>query len=110
MIKSILLSIILLVLAVPAGAQEIVNNCPIQPYTRCPGVNLRGANLAGANLQGAYLKGADLRAANLQGAKLLDAYLFDAKLEGADLTGADLSKAIWTDGRTCAFESIGYCK
>lgn len=110
MIKSILLFFFLLVPAVPAKAGETINNCPIQPYTRCPGVNLRGANLAGADLQGAYLKGADLRAANLTGANLLDAYLFEAKLEGADLTGADLSKAIWTDGRTCAFESIGYCK
>lgn len=110
MIKSIFLSFFLLVLAVPATAQETVNNCPIQPYTRCPGVNLRGANLVDANLQGAYLKGADLRAANLTGANLLDAYLFEAKIEGADLTGADLSKAIWVDGRTCAFESIGYCK
>ena len=110
MIRSILLSFCLLFLAAPAWAQQTVNNCPIQPYTKCPGVNLRGADLSGANLQGAYLKGADLRAANLKNANLVDAYLFEAKLEGADLTGADLTMAIWTDGRACAFGSIGYCK
>ncbi|HDQ41258.1 MAG TPA: pentapeptide repeat-containing protein [Desulfonatronum sp.] len=110
MIRSILLFFCLFSLAVPAWAQQTINNCPIQPYTRCPGVNLRGADLSGVNLQGAYLKGADLRAANLKGANLVDAYLYDAKLEGADLSGANLSMAVWTDGRTCGFDSIGYCK
>jgi uncharacterized protein YjbI with pentapeptide repeats len=110
MIKTIFLSACLFFLAGPSWAQQVVNNCPLQPYTRCPGANLRGADLSGADLRGAYFKGADLRAANMKGANLVDAYLYDAKLDGADLSGADLSMAIWTDGRTCGFNSIGYCK
>lgn len=110
MIRTILLSFCLLFLVGPLWAQQTVNTCPIQPYTRCPGANLRGADLSGANLQGAYLKGADLHAANLKGANLVDAYLFEAKLDGADLSGANLSMAIWQDGRVCAFDSIGTCK
>jgi len=110
MLRTLFFAICLFVLACPAWAQDVINNCPIQRYTRCPGVNLKGADLSGRDLQGAYLKGADLRAANLRGANFIDAYLFEAKMEGADLGGADFSKAIWPDGRTCAFESIGTCK
>ena len=109
MIRIIFLSICIFLFTAPAVAQQVIDNCPLLPYTRCPGVDLRGANLSGVNLQGAYLKNADLRNANLRGANFIDAYLFDAKMEGADLGGADFSKAIWPDGRTCAFGSIGQC-
>ncbi len=66
----------------------VINGCPIWPYTRCPGVDLRhadllGKNLAGADLRGANLTRADLRAANLAG----------ANLEGANLTAARMQKA-----------------
>ena len=110
MIRLILTLACLLFLAVPATAQQVIDNCPLQPYTRCPGVNLAGADLSGINLQGAYLKSADLSNANLTGANFIDVYLYDAKLDGAILTGANFSKAIWPDGRTCAFDSIGTCK
>lgn len=109
MIRSVILACCLLVLAAPAWAQQIIDGCPIQPFTRCPGVNLSNANLEGINLQGAYLKGAKLQNTILRNAKLIDVYLYKADLTGADLTGADLSKAIWTDGRVCAFGSIGQC-
>lgn len=110
MTRSILLSVCLLFLAGPAWAEQVINDCPLKPYTRCPDVDLRGADLSGINLQGAYLKGADLRNANLKNANFIDAYLYDAQLDGADLTGANFSKAIWPDGRTCAFDSIGACR
>lgn len=110
MIRPIILACCLLILAAPAWAQQVIDGCTIQAYTRCPGVNLSNANLEGVNLQGAYLKGANLKGANLKNAKLIDAYLYEADLTGANLTGTELSKAIWTDGRTCAFGSIGECK
>ena len=58
-------------LSTPASDEPLViNGCPIWPYTRCPGADLRHANLVGKNLSGADLRGAnltrtDLRAANL---------------------------------------------
>lgn len=110
MIRSAVLLGCLLVGVTPALAQQVVDNCTLQPYTRCPGVNLNSADLVGINLQGAYLKGADLRNANLTNANLIDAYLYDAQMEGANLAGANFSKAIWPDGRTCKFDSIGSCK
>ncbi|SDB18543.1 Pentapeptide repeat-containing protein [Desulfonatronum thiosulfatophilum] len=110
MIRMILMLFCFLFPALPLSAQQTIDNCPILPYTRCPGVDLQGANLAGANLQGAYLKGAKLQNADLSGAVLIDAYLYDADLRGAKLDGANLSKAVWTDGRVCAFDSIGTCK
>lgn len=110
MFRSAVLFFCLLVAASPALAQRVVDNCRLLPLTRCPGVNLNGVDLSGVNLQGAYLKGADLRNANLSNANLIDAYLYDAQMEGAVLDGANFSKAIWPDGRTCAFDSIGTCK
>ena len=109
MIRSIILAYCLLFLAVPAWAQLVLDGCVLQAYTKCPNVNLNNANLEGINLQGAYLKGATLKNTILRNAKLIDVYLFEADLTGADLTGADLSKAIWPDGRVCAFGSIGQC-
>ncbi|WP_052507451.1 pentapeptide repeat-containing protein [Desulfonatronovibrio magnus] len=109
MIKTTILSICFFLLTVPAFAQLVVDGCPIQAYTKCPGVNLSNANLEGVNLQGAYLKGANLRNTILRNANLIDVYLYGADLTGVDLTGADLSKAIWPDGRVCAFGSIGQC-
>ena len=64
----------------------VINGCPIWPYTRCPGADLRHASLAGKNLAGA-----DLRGANLTGAKMVNVDLDAALLEGAT----------WTDGRRC---------
>ncbi len=109
MIKPILLSLCLLFLASSAFAQQVVDGCVLQRYTKCPEVNLSNANLEGINLQGAYLKGANLKNTILRNANLIDVYLYEADLTGADLTGADLSKAIWPDGRVCAFGSIGQC-
>ncbi|PTN36380.1 pentapeptide repeat-containing protein [Desulfonatronum sp. SC1] len=109
MIRSVILACGLLFLAAPAWAQQVIDGCSIQAYTRCPEVNLSNANLEGVNLQGAYLKGANLKGANLKNAKLIDVYFYEADLSGANLTGADLSKAIWTDGKVCAFGSIGQC-
>ncbi|WP_028574946.1 pentapeptide repeat-containing protein [Desulfonatronovibrio hydrogenovorans] len=105
-----MLFLAVLFLSGPAPAQQVMDSCVLQPYTRCPGVCLQGANLAGINLQGAYLKNADLRNANLTNARLIHAYLYGARMEGAALTNADLSRAIWTDGRVCAFGSMGVCR
>lgn len=84
------------------------DNCRDPPAARAD--LCAGADLSGINLQGAYLKSADLSNANLTGANFIDVYLYDANLDGAILTGANFSKAIWPDGRTCAFDSIGTCK
>ena len=65
----------------------VINGCPIWPYTRCPGADLRHASLAGKNLAGADLRGANLTRADLRGANLSA-----ADLEGANLTGARMSK------------------
>ncbi len=72
----------------PPGEPLVINGCPIWPYTRCPGADLRHANLVGKNLTGADLRGANLTRADLRGANLAV-----ANLEGADLTGARLNKA-----------------
>ncbi len=109
MIRSIIPPYSLLILAAPAWAQFVVDGCILHAYTKCPGVNLSNANLEGINLQGAYLKGANLKNAILRNATLVDVYFYEADLTEADLTGADLSKAIWPDGRVCAFGSIGQC-
>jgi uncharacterized protein YjbI with pentapeptide repeats len=109
MIKATILSICFFLLTIPVFAQQIIDGCLLQPYTKCPEVNLSNANLEGVNLKGAYLKGANLKHTILRNANLIDVYLYEADLTGADLTGADLSKAIWPDGRVCAFGSIGQC-
>ena len=77
--------------------------------------NLDGADLRGANLQTASLKGAILRGAKLANADLRDTDMTYAELQGADLSaaqlqGARLDRAIWTDGRVCAPESVGECR
>lgn len=110
MIKSMLLLFCLFVLNSPVWAQQTVNDCPIQPFTRCPDVDLSGIDLSNANLQGAYLQGADLSGSNLMNANFIDAYLFEANMDGANITNANFSKAIWPDGRTCGYDSIGLCK
>ena len=63
----------------------VINGCPIWPYTRCPGADLRHASLVGMNLVGADLRGADLSRADLRGANLSA-----ADLTGANFTGAHL--------------------
>ena len=62
----------------------VINGCPIWPYTRCPGADLRHANLVGKNLAGADLRGANLTRADLRGANLYEAELREARVEGAD--------------------------
>ncbi|MFN2268629.1 MAG: pentapeptide repeat-containing protein [Desulfonatronovibrio sp.] len=109
MIKVTFLFICFFLLTTSAFAQQVIDNCPLQMYTRCPGVNLSNANLEGINLHGAFLKGANLKGANLKNANLIEVYFFEADLTGANLAGADLSRAIWPDGRVCAFGSIGLC-
>lgn len=65
----------------------VINGCPIWPYTRCPGADLRHADLAGKNLAGADLRGADLTRADLRNTNLAA-----ANLEGANLTAARMQK------------------
>jgi hypothetical protein len=77
--------------------------------------DLSGANLKEANLSGALLTGAMLRSAILTGADLSDADLSYTNLLGAELTGATLTRtrlgrAIWTDGRVCAPDSVDTCQ
>ena len=74
------------------------------------GANLAGANLSGANLAGAYIVHVDLTGTNLSGANLTGARLIDSNLNTARLTNARLANAVWTDGRTCAPDSLGTCK
>lgn len=77
--------------------------------------NLDAADARGANLQTASLKGATLRGTRLANADLRDTNMSDADLQGADLSnvqlqGARLDRAIWSDGRVCATESVGECR
>ena len=74
------------------------------------GANLAGADLSGANLAGAYIVHVDLTGTNLSGANLTGARLIDSNLNTARLTNARLANAVWTDGRTCAPDSLGTCK
>ena len=74
--------------APPPGEPLVINGCPIWPYTRCLGVDLRHAYLVGKNLTGADLRGANLTRTDLRGANLSV-----ANLEGANLTGTRLNKA-----------------
>lgn len=74
-----------------AGTPEeplVVNGCPIWPYTRCAGADLRHADLSGKNLAGADFSGADLSRADLRGANLAG-----TNFDGANLTAARLNKA-----------------
>eukprot|EP00456_Euglypha_rotunda_P081887 TRINITY_DN8023_c0_g1_i7.p4 TRINITY_DN8023_c0_g1~~TRINITY_DN8023_c0_g1_i7.p4 ORF type:complete len:168 (-),score=55.89 TRINITY_DN8023_c0_g1_i7:11-514(-) len=63
----------------------VINGCPIWPFTRCPGADLRHANLVGKSLRGADLNHAKLARADLSGANLAG-----ANLDGADLTAAKM--------------------
>lgn len=83
------------------------------------GAKLEGANLKGMDLSGRNFTGADLEEANLEGANLTNAIFKDADLEEANLKGANIKGAIfkgaelelttWTNGRTCAEDSLGSC-
>ncbi|MCB0828872.1 MAG: pentapeptide repeat-containing protein [Solirubrobacterales bacterium] len=90
------------------AAANVIGDCVIAPYTKCPGASLAAANLkkadlkdadlTDANLFGAFLSQADLSGANLSRAYLSRAdlryaNLTAAKLVLADLTGADLTVA-----------------
>jgi len=76
--------------------------------------NLGEANLSGANLTGAMLVAANLSRANLEDVILQRAILEQANLSGAtlsgNLSGALLARAVWVDGRTCGWPSIGQCQ
>jgi len=106
---SVLVLIVVLTMAAPVSAQQVINGCRIEPQTQCPGANLAGASLAGANLAGANLVIANLAGANLTGANLESARLEGAYIAGADLSDALLGGATWTDGRRCSPDSIGTC-
>jgi Pentapeptide repeats (8 copies) len=80
-------------LLIDDASAPVVNGCPIEPYTACPGVNLVGAGLAGADLTGAPLTRAEMADADLNGAELSGAVLNYANLSDADLSDADLSDA-----------------
>lgn len=83
------------------------------------GANLRYVNLSGADLSYAQLKAANLMGANLQGTDLRGADLSNSDLRYADLSkslvenavfaGAGMEGVIWTDGSTCAVNSVGRC-
>jgi len=79
-------------------------------YANLEGAALRGAALREADLTGALLRGADLAQADLRGADLSYAILDGAGLQGAKLAGTRLGKAVWSDGRVCAPDSIGECR
>ena len=79
-------------------------------YSDLEAALLQQASLREADLTGAMLRGATLTQADLRGADLRFANLVNANLNGAVLAGAKLDKAIWTDGRICAPNSIGSCQ
>lgn len=79
-------------------------------YAELVGANLSGVDLHNASLKGATLRKVDLSGANLNDADLSYADLSDALLDGTTLTGAKLGNTIWTDGHTCAVDSIGECR
>lgn len=78
-------------------------------YADLVGANLAGADLGGTNMKGATMRKADLSSANLKGSDLSYADLSEAMLDNAELAGSRLGNAIWTDGRTCAPDSVGDC-
>ena len=70
-------------------------------------------SLSGADLSGLDLSGLNFKKINISGAVLKGADLTKAKFDDdlyAQLEGVNLSGATWTDGRTCAEGSIGFCK
>ncbi len=75
----------------------VINGCPIQSYTQCPGVDLSGQTLKNASLAHANLSDSNLRSANLTNAWLLGANLTGANLTSAILAGAGLSQANLTN-------------
>ena len=50
------------------------------------------------------------RGVNFTNANLMEANFTDSNINDAKFEGANLNKAIWTDGKICAAESIGICK
>jgi hypothetical protein len=78
-------------------------------YANLSNASLRGANLSGARLTGADLGRADLTGADLSQAVLDYATLTGARLAGVRLSGTRLGKAVWTDGRPCAAQSVDVC-
>jgi hypothetical protein len=72
---------------------QLIGDCWIAPFTKCPGADLSGANLAEAELMGAFLPDAKFTAANLRGANLSTAYLIRTDFVGADLTDALLRRS-----------------
>ncbi len=79
-------------------------------YSNLSYVDFRGSDLSKANLKGANLQKANLKETNLNAADLSYADLTGAKLQGANFEKVILSKAIWTDGRECAVNSVEVCK
>jgi hypothetical protein len=79
-------------------------------YADLEGSLLQQADLRAATLTGAVLRGATLERADLRGADLRFANFVNANLDGARLGEARLDKAIWTNGRICAVNSVGSCQ
>jgi len=79
-------------------------------YALLRGASLRNAQLSGSILVGADLTGVDLSGADLTGADLRFAVLAGANMTGARIDSARLSKAVWTDGRSCAEGAPGACR
>ncbi len=85
-------------LALPAGAEDLMQVQQLLSTKKCPGCDLSGAGLVlaklpGADLGRANLVGANLGQANLSGANLAGANLTGASLTGANLMGANLREA-----------------
>lgn len=86
-----------------ADPGQTINGCVIEPYTKCPGMdlaynnldsaNLQGADLSGANLTGIFANNSELSNAILTGANLTWASLWAANLTGASLTKSTLAGA-----------------
>ena len=79
-------------------------------YANLESADLHGADLRTANLKGASLRGANLSLSDLRDADLGYANLQGANLNGVNMSGAILGRAIWSDGRVCAVDSVGVCR
>ena len=74
------------------------------------GANLEKSNFTSSNLTRVNFTGATLLGVNFTNANLMEANFNDSNINDAKFEGANLNKAIWTDGKICAAESIGICK
>jgi hypothetical protein len=110
--KSLLSSVLILVLSVFFGCQEVdqeriheimkqkqvyedqSRRKPDPPGQMLAGKRFKKEKLKGANLRSAMLAGADLREADLEDADLTGAMLLGANLSGANLVNANFENAM----------------